>query len=194
MRRPDNDFLESFPKVWVASIRDSPNEAMGRVRRYFEVAGSRKRAPLEGGRTGLVDGGGSPGSIRPDLKTPPQLYNLDAVGYESILLGVFSIWRGRRRSPKPNEVLLGFSRDGFHWTRPDRKAFIPVSEHYGDWNWANVQSAGGVVMVVGDQFYFYVWGGRECRARADPGRGSVGSRPCGVMGLLPWMQAPQEER
>jgi len=44
---------------------------------------------------------------------------------------------------KPNEVCVGFSRDGFHWHRPDREAFIPVSENYGDWNWGNVQSAGG---------------------------------------------------
>ena len=62
----------------------------------------------------------------------PQLYNLDCVAYESLLLGLFSIWRGQPTDrPKPNEVCAGFSRDGFHWHRPDRRAFIPVSETTG---------------------------------------------------------------
>ena len=89
----------------------------------------------------------------------PQLYNLDCVAYESLLLGLFTIWRGQPTDrAKPNEVCVGFSRDGFHWSRPDRRAFIPVSEKRGDWNWGNVQSAGGGCLVVGDQLYFYVSG------------------------------------
>src|SRR5205814_10415154 len=52
----------------------------------------------------------------------------------------------------------GFSRDGFHWSRPDRDAFIRVSEHVGDWNWANVQSAGGCCLIAGDTLRFYVSG------------------------------------
>ncbi len=81
----------------------------------------------------------------------PQLYNLDAVAYESLLLGLFSIWQGpennvlkQRRIQKRNEVLLGFSRDGFHWHRPHRRPFAPVEEKDGAWNWGNVQSAGDV--------------------------------------------------
>jgi hypothetical protein len=35
---------------------------------------------------------------------------------------------------------------------------VPVSEHYGDWNWGNVQSAGGGCLVVGDELWFYVSG------------------------------------
>ena len=40
--------------------------------------------------------------VRDDLKTNPELYNLDAVGYESVMLGFFTIWRERakdRNSP-----------------------------------------------------------------------------------------------
>src|SRR5207249_9203356 len=59
---------------------------------------------------------------------------------------------------KPNEVLIGYSRDGFHWDRPSRRALCPVSERHGDWNWGNVQSAGGGCLVVGDRLYFYVSG------------------------------------
>jgi hypothetical protein len=62
---------------------------------------------------------------------------------------------------------VGFSRDGFHWDRPDRRAFLPVNdvsamgaeqENAGAWNRSNVQSAGGVCLVVGDKLYFYCSG------------------------------------
>src|SRR3954453_893272 len=96
---------------------------------------------------------------REDLKTPCQLYNLDCVAYESLIFGLFTIWRGDKNvpagRPKPNNLCAGFSRDGFHFTRPDRRAFIDVSEKPGDWNWGNVQSAGGCCLVVGDELYFY---------------------------------------
>jgi hypothetical protein len=114
----------------------------------------------------------------------PQLYNLDAVAYESILLGLFSVWRGDFRAdaqttaaqaldaagrPKSNEVFAGFSRDGFHWDRPDRRPFIPSSPQPGAWNWGNVQSAGGGCLVVGDRLFFYHSG--RC-GRAFPGSAS----------------------
>jgi len=113
--------------------------------------------------------------MRPDLKVEPQIYNLDAVGYESLMLGLFSIWRGQPDDRhKPNEIVLGYSRDGFHWTRPVRTAFIPVSENYGDWNWCNVQSAGGGCVVVGDRLYFYVMGWSGKQGASHPGTGSIG--------------------
>ncbi len=44
-----------------------------------------------------------------------------------------------------------------------------MSEHYGDWNWANVQSAGGCCLVVGDKLYFYVSGRQGVPNTTDPG-------------------------
>src|SRR5262249_22297929 len=69
-----------------------------------------------------------------------------------------------------NEVCVGFSRDGFHWSRPDRAAFLPVSETKEAWNWGNVQSVGGCCLIVGDQLYFYVGGvsGRHATWHPDP--------------------------
>src|SRR5262249_48104396 len=70
-----------------------------------------------------------------------------------------TMFRGERTErEKPNDVCLGFSRDGFHWDRSNRRAFLPVSERVGAWNWANVQSAGGCCLVMGDRLYFYVSG------------------------------------
>jgi hypothetical protein len=133
---------------------------MGRTRGYVEnadvLAGARWKAvgdPLPWAGADRDD------RRRDDLRVQPQLYNLDCVAYESLLLGLFSIWRGQPKDrPKPNEVCAGFSRDGFHWHRPDRRALVPVSENQGDWNWGNVQSAGGCCLVVGDRLYFYVSG------------------------------------
>jgi hypothetical protein len=50
------------------------------------------------------------------------------------------------------------------WGRP----FIPVSERKGDWDWGNVQSAGGCCLVVGDQLYFYFSG--RAGSPGDKGR------------------------
>ena len=33
--------------------------------------------------------------MRDDLKIKPQLYNLDCAAYESLMLGMFTVWRGQ---------------------------------------------------------------------------------------------------
>jgi hypothetical protein len=120
---------------------------------------------------------------RVELGVAPQLYNLDGVAYESLMLGAFSILRGDFNvnsgngrlvdadRPKCNEICIGFTRDGFNWRRPDHTAFMGLSENRGDWNWGNVQSAGGGCLVVRDKLYFYV------SARAGV-RGSSASGVC----------------
>ncbi len=52
------------------------------------------------------------------------------------------------------------SRDGFHWHRPDREAFIPASRIENDWDRGYVQSVGGICTIVGDQLRFYYTGFR----------------------------------
>src|SRR5262245_20424261 len=87
-------FYNPFRRVWVYSIRSG---APGRTRAYREdrdvLAGARWKP---GGPEPWV-GADRLDPPRADLKTPPQLYNLDAVAYESLLLGLFSIWRGQPR-------------------------------------------------------------------------------------------------
>ena len=107
---------------------------------------------------------------RVDLRLAPELYNLDCVAYESVLLGLFTLCRGDPPGRhKPNHVCVGFSRDGFHWARPSRAPFIGRLGAPGDWNWSNVQSAGGCCLVVGDELYFYVSGRAGHARRGDPG-------------------------
>jgi len=151
-------FYNPFRKVWVYSLRDG-DPKLGRVRRYREHADAVAGARWAAGEAVPWVGADRLDPRRSDLNIPPQLYNLDAVAYESLMLGLFSIWYGQPKDrPKPNAVCAGFSRDGFYWTRPSRTPLMPVSERHGDWNWGNVQSAGGCCLIVGDRLYFYVSG------------------------------------
>jgi len=176
-----------FRGKWVYGLRSGTAEA-GRTRDYFEhsevVPGLRWEpegrnlfTPWVAADTldpqrhdlNLED------PVKPWDVPPVQLYNLDCVAYESLTLGLFTIWRGQPRDRgKPNELCVGTSRDGFHWSRPDRRAFIPVSEHQGDWNWCNVQSAGGCCVIVGDQLYFYCKGSEGLPGTKATGRAHVG--------------------
>lgn len=107
-------FWNPFRKVWVISLRDvgpgdrrdgapGPN---GKIQRY-KTPGNRVRlrsyfekpdlsAAVQWKQDEPVKWVGAdrldPGRV--DLGSRPELYNLDAVAYESLLLGLFSIWRG----------------------------------------------------------------------------------------------------
>jgi hypothetical protein len=167
-------FYNPFRSVWVYGIRDYVKDC-GRIRLYSENADVLEAAKWRKGEAPFWVGADKLDPMRPDLNTPCELYNLDAVAYESLMLGLFSIWRGQPDDrAKPNEICVGFSRDGFHWQRPMREAFIPVSEKYGDWNWGNIQSAGGCCLVVKDKLYFYVSGRSGVKGSPASGTSSTG--------------------
>jgi hypothetical protein len=165
-------FYNPFRRVWCFGVRADQfaGSQSGRYRRYFETAdftAARNwsgRTPVAWVKADSRDRG------RPGLAERPELYNLDCVGYESLMLGLFNIWRGESLDrEKINEIELGFSRDGFHWDRPHRSTFIGVSQTRGAWNWANIQSAGGCCLVVGDRLHFYVSGRQGRPGTSDPG-------------------------
>ena len=166
-------FYNPFRERWVFSIRSSSKR--GRSRDYWEtkdffsftpeVSEKKQAVPWMVSDTGDWK--------RDDLKSQPQLYNVDCAAYESVMIGLFAIWRGDYRNskaspqaqeldkagrPKQNSLCIGFSRDGFHWDRANRQPFVATSEKAGDWNWGNVQSVGGCCLVVGDELWFYVSG------------------------------------
>lgn len=102
----------------------------------------------------------------------PQLYGLDAIAYESIMLGAFGIFYGPSNQvckelgrPKKTDIQIGYSRDGFNWIRPDRNAFISGTYVEGDWNYGYLHSDGGICTVVDDElhFYFSVFSGESPR-------------------------------
>ena len=97
----------------------------------------------------------------------PGIYNFDCIPYESIMLGQYAVWQGPENNicgklgiQKRNEICLGYSRDGFHFSRPSHKPFMANDTTDGAWNWGNMQSIGGVPLIVGDSLYFYCSGRR----------------------------------
>lgn len=167
-------FRNPFRKVWGFSLRADARGGQNRIRRYaesptFESARWQDDAPVPWVGADALD------LERPDYRTRPQLYNLDAVAYESVMLGLLTIYRGERPDrEKPNDICVAFSRDGFHWSRDSREPFLPVSEQRGAWNWSNVQSAGGGCLVVGDRLYFYVSGRQGIPGTQMPGECTTG--------------------
>lgn len=150
-------FYNPFREVWVSSIKlGGPR---GRCRYYSEnrdfLAGadiSREVYWCNADRLDAPD---------PAVGDPPQLYGMNAVAYESLLLGVFQIHLGPKNEvcakgqfPKTIDLKVGFSRDGFHWDRPDRRAFIAATRQDGDWDRAYLHGPTGVCLVVGDELWF----------------------------------------
>lgn len=167
-------FYNPFRKKYVFLIRASANQS-GRAKRYWETSDLNDAAsvkwPGEGAAKALsplwVRSALGKDFTRPEISDMPQLYHLDAMAYESVVVGLFAIHRGRFAMhsdgrpiqpgrPKCNELMVGYSRDGFHWHRPEYETFLGVSEKRGSWRWGNVQPVGSLGLVVGDHIYFYV--------------------------------------
>jgi hypothetical protein len=121
-------FYNPFRKVWVYNIR---HMGQGRHSDYQESID-----PIKGTQNIETSGRIHPWIFADDLDPRPlgvacQLYSLNCVAYESIILGLFDIYRGEPSGvdkPKWVDVCLGYTRDGFYWTRPDRRAFSPLSD------------------------------------------------------------------
>jgi hypothetical protein len=164
-----NAHYNPFRDKWVIDVR------------YMDPRQGRARAYVEGDDPGhvtsvandVIPSGGAVPWLAADKYDPhnpghefarivPQLYQFDGLAYESVMLGFFSIWQGpengecaRLHIQKRNEVVLGYSRDDFHYYRPDRRPFYYVTETPNAWNWGNCQSAAGACVVVGDKLYLY---------------------------------------
>jgi hypothetical protein len=154
-------FYNPFRKKWIYSLRSA---FRGRSRHYWETDDFLAGAawPLDGPVVWTAVDRNDPPD--PKIGQAAQLYNLDAVAYESILVGMFEIHRGPRNEqrmkeglPKITELSFAYSRDGFHWHRPDRRAHIPA-ERRDVWDRGYVQSIGNVCTVRGDKLWIYYTG------------------------------------
>ena len=150
-------FYNPFRNVWAFSIKR--NTKRGRARYYTESKDFIKNMNWDN----AVYWVGADSLDKPDEKIgdPAQLYSLNAIAYESIMLGEFYIHLGPSNQvcedgkfPKITELKLGFSRDGFYWHRPDRSAFIAPTRKEGDWDRAYLHGTMGVCMVIGDSLWF----------------------------------------
>ncbi len=156
-------YYNAFRKVWINSDRgavglpatDKVAGATSRARYYSESKDLVNWFPSNPNNTYWtgVDENDTP--YAGPGGEPPELYNLDGVAYESVMVGLFSWFHpgiGYKDYTRPGPILVevgvGFSRDGFSWIRPNRGtgpngAFIPASNIAGTWNAYNTQSVGG---------------------------------------------------
>ena len=156
-------FYNPFRKKWIYSMRTfSTLDSRVRVRGYYETddlfAGKDWKAEDVSFwyRTDIYD------RPDPDLGYYTQLYNLDAVGYESVMLGMYSVFMGppnfvaeKTGLPKINDLKLGFSRDGFHFSRGSYSNFLSSSRQKGSWDYGYLHPANGICTVAGDKLHFY---------------------------------------
>jgi len=160
-------FYNPFRKKWIYSLRDTPElggSGIGRSRYYSEHSDFLQGADWNKS-TVFWTGADKLDKADPRFGDKPQLYNLSAVGYESIMLGLHQIHLGPSNDeceklgiPKTTELMVSYSRDGFHWDRPDREAFIPAARNPERWDNGYVQSVGGICTIMGDELWFYYIG------------------------------------
>ncbi len=156
-------FYNPFRKKWIYSIRISDGPR-GRCRYYAEnhdfLGGADWSDAVYWTNTDRLDQP-EPKGAYPGAGDPPELYSLSAIAYESIFIGMHQILRGPKNKvcdegkfPKLTDLEIGYSRDGFHWQRPCRQAFIAGERKEGVWDRAYVHAATGVFVVSGDKLIF----------------------------------------
>lgn len=152
-------FYNPFRQKWVFSLRTTHKGK--RWRRYWEAHDFLKGAKWEKDEPRLWTGTDEHDLPDPDIGFPPSLYCLDAVAYESLMLGIFEIHRGPENHdcmttglPKITDLNFAYSRDGFHWHRPDRRAHI-ASARREAWDRGYVQPVSSICTVHGDTLRFY---------------------------------------
>lgn len=176
-------FRNPFRGTWAYSIRTFLG-ARGRGRSYFEhpdfIESARwtRQTARHWLQTDALD--------RPDprLQLRPELYKMDAMAYESLMVGLFGLYYGPPNDvawaegvPKTVDLHIGFSRDGLRWNRPDRTAFLACSREAGTWDFGYLQMTGGICLIVGDELRFYYGGFSGVspeRGRLTPAGGSLG--------------------
>ena len=193
---------DRFRNKWIFSLKQNYKAPWGRSRGYVEA-------------DDFISGANwSQAEIMPwtssDARDPPwpyngslpsELYTLDGTNYESIILGLFSIFRGfvnvnataneSRTSAEHDEIYLGFSRDGFHWYRQSdgnaqaggatpRRSFMAQSWPVHTYRYSGVQSTGGGLVlgkIRGEErllFYASVQSGMPFDPKWTGGNSSMG--------------------
>lgn len=156
-------FFNPFRKKWIHSVRSQEWDGkFERSRIYYECDRFMDAAQWDEKKEKYwmrVDEKDKP---HPIIGEKPHLYNVDCVGYESIMLGMFQILYGPENNkcaqagmPKITELMPMYSRDGYHFSRPSRESIIAPSEGADAWDKGYVQSVGGVTVINGDELWIY---------------------------------------
>jgi len=118
-----------------------------------------------------------------------DLYAIDASPYESVMVGQFAV-HGRRDESEVHGSMggtmckgtwlhLGFSRDGFHWTRTEPRK--PVVADAGALRYQ--QPVAGNFVIVGDEIYYYYGGVSKCTfCNVNDSHSMCNGTPCHIAG------------
>lgn len=162
-------FYNPFIGKWVFSVRASMNEggrAFGRWREYAEGSDfikdaknmQKRRWRLRGAAGGRENNG-------------QELYNFDAVAYESVMIGLALVYNSpqnnywdRRGLPKIADLRFGFNSvpaEYDEWQFPTSGVydfFLEGTRRYGDWNMGYLRSNSAICIVHGDELWIYFSG------------------------------------
>ena len=187
-------FYNPFRRKWTFSLRAEMGpwgKGGTRSRSYREaddfMAGSHWTFKLQGSTDDVVMW------LQPDaldprdplLKLPPQIYNFDAVAYESVMLGAVEVWRGpendaivKNGMPKIVDVEFAYSRDGFHFFRPDRTPAIAAERWAsGKWDAGYIQNVASILVVKDEKLVFLY-----SACAGNPSRLEIGGFSCDLNG------------
>ncbi|MDA3926760.1 MAG: hypothetical protein PF904_18910 [Kiritimatiellae bacterium] len=181
-------FYNPFREKWIYSLRASWRS---RSRDYREHDTFLRGATWETEEAVHWLAADEDDPMDPVIQRTPQLYNFDAVAYESIMLGAFEIHHGPENPdcmavglPKITELNFAYSRDGFHWSRPDRRAHIPAERWGSDkWDTGYVQSLGNICTIQDDKLWFYYSGFQGDTNRLSSSWMENGMYDKGAMGI-----------
>ena len=153
-------FYNPFRKKWVYAIRDYWNSRSRLYRECDDLLEGASWKPEEAVKWLAAD---SQDTENPYSDCPISLYNTDIIAYESILLGMFEAWYGpdnkeclKTGRPKHTALIPMYSRDGYHFCRPDRNPLI--SEDADAWDKGYIQSVTGGVIIHRDELWIYYVG------------------------------------
>ena len=183
-------YYDPFREKWVFSLRSSwgrgdRNRARWETADFMSGPGwtgddwsARAQPWLAAEERDAVDPAVAPTNAFPRT----QLYNFDAVAYESVMVGLFEILLGpengeceKKGLPKITDIKFGFSRDGRKFVREDYGAAI-ASERWGSgkWDTGYVQPLANGFVIVGDELRFYYGA-----FRGEPSRANTATRKYG---------------
>lgn len=153
-------FYNPFRKKWVYSTRDYWKSRSRRYRECDDFLDGAVWTEEESVRWLAADG---KDTNNPFTNSSISLYNTDIIAYESILVGMFEAWYGpdnaeclKTGRPKHTALMPMYSRDGFHFSRPNRTPLI--QEDPDGWDRGYIQSVTGGLVVHEDTLWLYYTG------------------------------------
>ncbi len=175
-----NVFYNPFRKKWVYSLRWNSYCRHCAYLECDDLIEGAKWAPDEPVYWMNVDKNDLPDpNIKLAPKTlSPQLYTMHSIAYESLMLGFMMVWVGpendlciQNSHPKNTGIKFAYSRDGFHYSRPDYRFAIPYENKEGKWDRGYIQPVNGGLVVDDKKIYiFYIGfaGGKDPIKKDNP--------------------------